>query len=82
MRGVVVLEKKKVEAQGFAIDSQGSWSLHAEPVAKEAWGRLGAISRIAHMLDDDNTKMTACQAFVRPKNNDGKHDVDEPVNKS
>ncbi|CAM9365878.1 unnamed protein product, partial [Heterosigma akashiwo] len=42
------------------------WSLHAKAVAKEARKRLGAIRRIAHMLDD-RAKMMAYKAFVRSK---------------
>ncbi|CAN0016807.1 unnamed protein product, partial [Heterosigma akashiwo] len=67
MGGVIVEEKEQLEALGFTIDPRGNnWSLHAEAVAKEAWKRLGAIRRIAHMLDD-RTKMMAYKAFVRSK---------------
>ena len=59
-------KKEKLEALGFTIDSRGNWSLYAEAVAKEAWKRLGAIRRIAHMLDD-RAKMMAYKAFVRLK---------------
>jgi len=66
MGGVIVEEKEHVEALGFTIDPRGNWSLHAEAVAKEARKRLGAIRRIAHMLDD-RAKMMAYKAFVRSK---------------
>ena len=56
--GVIVEEKEQLEALGFTIDPRGKWSLHAEAVAKEARKRLGAIRRIAHMLDD-RAKMMA-----------------------
>jgi len=42
------------------------WSLHAKAAAKEARKSLGAIRRIAHMLDD-HAKMMADKAFVRTK---------------
>ena len=64
MGGVVVEEKEQLEALGFTIDPRGKWSLLAEAVAKEARKRLGAIRRIAHMLDD-RAKMMAYKAFVR-----------------
>jgi len=48
------------------IRKQVNWSLHAKAVAKEARKRLGAIRRIAHMLDD-RAKMMAYKAFVRSK---------------
>ena len=51
---------------GFAIDLQDKWSLHAKAVAKESQKRLGAIRRIAHMLDD-RAKMMAYKAVVRSK---------------
>ncbi|CAM9353205.1 unnamed protein product, partial [Heterosigma akashiwo] len=66
MGGVIVEEKEQLEALGFTIDPRGNWSLHAEAVAKEAQKRLGAIRRIAHMLDD-RAKMMAYKAFVRSK---------------
>ena len=53
MGGVIVEEEKQLEALGFTINPRGNWSLHAEAVAKEARKRLGAIRRIAQMLDDD-----------------------------
>ena len=63
---MVVEEEKKLEALGFTIDPRGNWSLQAEAVAKEAQKRLGAIRRIAHMLDG-RAKMMAYKAFVRSK---------------
>ncbi|CAM9791021.1 unnamed protein product, partial [Heterosigma akashiwo] len=63
MGGVIVEEKEQLEALGFTIDPRGNWSLHAEAVAKEARKRLGAIRRIAHMLDD-GAKMMAYKAFI------------------
>ncbi|CAM9923839.1 unnamed protein product [Heterosigma akashiwo] len=66
MGGVIVEEKEQLEVLGFTIDPRGNWSLHAEAVAKEARKRLGAIWRIAHMLDD-RAKMMAYKAFVRSK---------------
>ena len=66
MGGVIVEEKEQLEALGFTIDPRGNWSLHAEAVAKEARKRLGAIRRIAHMLDD-RAKMMTYKAFVRSK---------------
>ena len=57
MGAVIVEEKEQLEALGFTIDPQGNWSLHAEAVAKEARKRLGAIRRIALMLDDRAKKM-------------------------
>ena len=67
MGGVIFEEKEQLEALGFTIDPPGNWSLHhAEAVAKEAQKRLGAIRRIAHMLDD-RSKMMAYKAFVRSK---------------
>ena len=66
MGGVIVEEKEQLEALGFTIDPRGNWSLHAKAVAKEARKRLGAIRRIAHMLDD-RAKMMAYKAFVRSK---------------
>ena len=66
MGGVIVEEKEQLEALGFTIDPRGNWSLHAKAVAKEARKRLGAIRRIAHMLDD-RAKMMVYKAFVRSK---------------
>ena len=44
---------------GFTIDPRFNWSLHAKVVDKEARERLGAIRRIAHMVDDCAKKMMA-----------------------
>ena len=63
---MIVEEKEQLEAQGFTIDPRGNWFPHTEAVAKKARKRLGAIRRIAHMLDD-RAKMMAYKAFVRSK---------------
>ena len=53
MGGVIVEKKEQLEeALGFTIDPRGNWSLHAEAVVKETQKRLGAIRRIAHILDE------------------------------
>ena len=67
MGGVIVEEKEQLEVLGFTIDPQGNWSLHAEAVAKKAQKRLGAIRRIAHMLDDRAKMMAYYKALVRSK---------------
>ena len=64
MGGVDVEEKEQLKVLSFTIDPRGNWSLRAKAVAKEARKRLGAIRRIAHMLDDRG-KMMAYKAFVR-----------------
>ena len=65
--GVIVEEKEQLEALDYTIDHpRDNWFLHAEAVAKEARKRLGAVRRIAHMLDD-RAKMMANKAFVRTK---------------
>ena len=66
MGGVVVEEKEQLEALDFTIDPRVNWSLHAKAEAKEVRKRLGAIRRIAHMLDD-RAKMMAYKALNKIK---------------
>jgi len=53
-------------ALGFIIDPKGNWSLHIQQTAADARKRLGAIRRVAHLLDNQGIMM-AYKAFVRSK---------------
>jgi hypothetical protein len=66
MGGFTVEEKEQLKALGFVVDSKGNWSQHVQAVAGEARKRLGAIRRVAHLLDNQSIMM-AYKAFVRSK---------------
>ena len=66
MGGFTVEEKEQLKALGFIIDPKGNWSLHVQQTAADARRRLGAIRRVAHLLDNQGIMM-AYKAFVRSK---------------
>ena len=66
MGGFTVEEKEQLKALGFIIDPKGNWSLHVQQTAADARKRLGAIRRVAHLLDNQGIMM-AYKAFVRSK---------------
>lgn len=66
MGGFTVEEKEQLKALGFIIDPKGNWSLHVQQTAADARKRLGAIRRVAHLLDNQGIIM-AYKAFVRSK---------------
>ncbi|CAN0098921.1 unnamed protein product [Heterosigma akashiwo] len=66
MGGFTVEEKEQLKALGFIIDPKGNWSLHVQQIAADARKRLGAIRRVAHLLDNQGIMM-AYKAFVRSK---------------
>ena len=55
-----------LEILGFLIDNKGNWSKFAEATASVARQRLGALRRLAPLLDDDCITMV-CKNFVRSK---------------
>ena len=51
---------------GFLIDNKGNWSKFAKAMASVARQRLGALRRLAPLLDDDCINMVY-KTFVRSK---------------
>ena len=66
MGGFTVKEKEQLKALGFHFDPKGNWSLHVQQTAADARKRLGAIRRVAHLLDNQGIMM-AYKAFVCSK---------------
>ena len=67
MGGFTVEEKEQLKALGFIIDPKGNWSLHVQQTAAaDARKRLGAIRRVAYLLDNQGIMM-AYKSFVRSK---------------
>ena len=55
-----------LEILGFLVDNKGNWSKFAEATASAARQRLGALRRLAPLLDDDCINMVY-KTFVRSK---------------
>ena len=57
MGDFTVKEKEQLKALDFIIDPKGSWSLHVQQTAADVRKRLGAIRRVAHLLDNQGIMM-------------------------
>jgi hypothetical protein len=66
MGGHEVKEQEVLEILGFLVDNKGNWSKFAEATASAARQRLGALRRLAPLLDDDCINMVY-KTFVRSK---------------
>ena len=66
MGGHEVKEQEVLEIMGFLIDNKGNCSKFAEATASGARQRLGALRRLACLLDDDCITMVY-KTFVRSK---------------
>ena len=66
MGGHEVKEQEVLEILGFLVDNKGNWSNFAEATASAARQRLGALRRLAPLLDDDCINMVY-KTFVRSK---------------
>ena len=66
MGGFTVEEEEQLKALGFIIHPKGNRSLHVQQTAADARKRLGAIRRVAHLLDIQGIMM-AYKAFVRSR---------------
>ena len=51
------MEEEQLKALGFLVDSKGNWSHHVQEIAAEARKKLGAITRVAHLLDNQSIMM-------------------------
>ena len=63
--GALVKRKPAVKLVGYLFDEKMTWSGMISAMAKKARMRLGMLSRLRHLLDDQNMQCIYC-TFIRP----------------
>jgi hypothetical protein len=65
MDGEVITQASEVKLVGYTFDEKMSWATMISGLASKARSRLGMLTRLRRVLDDENMKTMYC-TFIRP----------------
>jgi hypothetical protein len=61
----VITQESEVKLVGYTFDEKMSWAMMISTLASKARSRLGMLTRLRRVLDDENMKHMYC-TFIRP----------------